>query len=70
MRRLAGVVAGLALLAGPAAAASPDWASLGLAAYETPRPAPDFALADLAGQRRTLAEFRGKVLLLFFWATW
>lgn len=52
------------------AAAAPDWASLGLTAYAPPKPAPDFALPDLEGRTRTLAEFRGKALLLFFWTTW
>ena len=32
--------------------------------------APDFALTDLSGQSLTLARFRGKVVLLNFWATW
>jgi cytochrome c biogenesis protein CcmG/thiol:disulfide interchange protein DsbE len=32
--------------------------------------APGFALADLSGQSLTLANFRGKVVLLNFWATW
>ena len=34
------------------------------------KPAPDFALADLQGTRRALADHRGKVVLLDFWATW
>jgi peroxiredoxin len=32
--------------------------------------APDFALRDLDGTRRDLASFRGRVVLLSFWATW
>ncbi len=32
--------------------------------------APDFALTALDGKRVTLSEFRGKVVLLDFWATW
>ncbi len=31
---------------------------------------PAFALDDLAGQRRHLGEFRGKVVLVHFFATW
>ncbi len=34
------------------------------------KPAPDFEFPDLAGKTRKLSEFRGKVLLLNFWATW
>ncbi len=32
--------------------------------------APGFALKDLTGNRVTLDEFRGKVVVLGFWATW
>ncbi len=33
-------------------------------------PAPDFALPDLSGTVRTLADYRGRPLLINFWATW
>jgi peroxiredoxin len=32
--------------------------------------APDFSLPDLAGQKLNLSSYRGKVVLLDFWATW
>jgi peroxiredoxin len=32
--------------------------------------APDFTLTDLSGESVSLSEFRGKVVLLNFWATW
>jgi len=32
--------------------------------------APDFTLTDLEGHRLTLSDYRGKVVLLDFWATW
>jgi len=32
--------------------------------------APDFQLRDAQGIRRRLSDFRGKVVLLDFWATW
>jgi cytochrome c biogenesis protein CcmG, thiol:disulfide interchange protein DsbE len=32
--------------------------------------APDFSLPDLAGQKLDLSSYRGKVVLLDFWATW
>jgi cytochrome c biogenesis protein CcmG, thiol:disulfide interchange protein DsbE len=35
-----------------------------------PSLAPDFSLPDLAGQKLDLFSYRGKVVLLDFWATW
>ena len=32
--------------------------------------APDFFMENLAGNRVKLEDFRGKVVLLDFWATW
>lgn len=32
--------------------------------------APDFTLVDLSGRKLTLSDYRGKVVLLDFWATW
>lgn len=35
-----------------------------------PRQAPNFSLPDLSGQKLSLSSYRGKVVLLDFWATW
>jgi thiol-disulfide isomerase/thioredoxin len=35
-----------------------------------PRPAPALALTDLSGAARSLADWRGKVVLVNFWAAW
>ena len=32
--------------------------------------APDFTLTDLSGNRVSLGDFRGRPVLLNFWATW
>ena len=37
---------------------------------EERKPAPDFTLKDEAGRDVTLSDYRGKVVLLNFWATW
>jgi cytochrome c biogenesis protein CcmG/thiol:disulfide interchange protein DsbE len=33
-------------------------------------PAPEFSIQDLGGNTLTLASFKGKVLVINFWATW
>jgi thiol-disulfide isomerase/thioredoxin len=32
--------------------------------------APDFAWSDAGGQRRTLSDLRGRIVVMNFWATW
>jgi thiol-disulfide isomerase/thioredoxin len=47
------------------------WVGFGwLRAPDLPQAAPDFELVDLDGGRHTLAELRGKTVVLNFWATW
>jgi thiol-disulfide isomerase/thioredoxin len=63
---LIGVVAGLYFMAryhgGPTGTRGKAIAEQSLA--------PDFSLPDLTGQRLDLSSYRGKVVLLDFWATW
>jgi peroxiredoxin len=42
--------------------------SLAMQADDTP--APDFVLTDVNGQEVKLSEYKGKVVVLNFWATW
>jgi thiol-disulfide isomerase/thioredoxin len=59
------------------AAATPDWirslATGDLAAvvvHSAPKPIPTLAFADAQGQPKTLADWKGRVVLLNLWATW
>ncbi len=70
IRRLVAVTLVVTLGSGAALAAAPDFAALGIQPYEPPKPAPSFALPDVDGKTMGLEDFRGRVLILFFWATW
>ena len=50
----------------PAGAQAPA----GFAVYESPRPLPDIQFENGQGEAMSLADFRGKVVLLNIWATW
>jgi thiol-disulfide isomerase/thioredoxin len=39
-------------------------------ANSAPRPAPDVTLKDLDGKDLSLSQYKGKVVLVNFWATW
>lgn len=70
IRRVTLVVATLALLTAGNVGAAPDFASLQVQPYQPSKPAPAFSLPSLDGRTVRLEDFRGKVVLLFFWATW
>ena len=51
---------------------APDAAG-GVAEYLSPlkgKPAPEFALEDLNGKKVSLASYKGRAVLINFWATW
>jgi len=70
--RLLALAGGLIHL--PAIAAEPALAELarqaGMDAYPVPLKAPPFRLPAVNGEARTQADYRGRVVLLNFWASW
>ena len=70
MRRLLGAIGIVLVAAALGAAATLDFAAAQVEPYEPPKPAPAFTLPDLDGRQVSLADLRGKVVLLFYWATW
>ena len=76
-RRLAAVAvaatrltAAAATAGGAAAAGAPDFGPMRVDRLDPPKAAPAFELPDLAGATQRLSDLRGKVVMLFFWATW
>ncbi|MDZ7750862.1 MAG: TlpA disulfide reductase family protein [Gammaproteobacteria bacterium] len=57
----------LALVVGPAVAAGLGHS---LSPVDPPVVAPEFTLPDMDGEPHSLADYRGQVVLLNFWATW
>jgi peroxiredoxin len=39
-------------------------------ADSAPKEAPDFSVPDLSGKVQTLSSYRGRIVVLNFWATW
>ena len=57
-------------LAGNPAPASPAPAGFNFTRLDAPRPVAAFAFTDGDGRKLSLADFRGRVVLLNLWATW
>ena len=47
-----------------------DLKKLKLLVFSPPDKAPEFTLKDLEGREVSLDMYRGKPLILYFWATW
>jgi peroxiredoxin len=51
-------------------ASLPSCEAFGVQRFEVRRDAPPFSLKDLDGKLTSLNDFRGKPVLMIFWATW
>ncbi|MBI3993519.1 MAG: TlpA family protein disulfide reductase [Candidatus Lambdaproteobacteria bacterium] len=60
----------LAALPASVRAYPPEFHQLALTAFRRPMPAPTFDVATPNGALLRLADYRGRVVLLSFWATW
>lgn len=71
---LAGLAALALVLRQPNQGAAPPPAFAGQSSnfspFDTPRPVPEVPFADRDGRARMLADWKGKVALVNFWATW
>ena len=47
-----------------------DLKKLQVISFVPPEKAPEFSLQNLEGETVKLSSFRGKPLMLYFWATW
>jgi hypothetical protein len=60
----------LAAPARPITAGVDFLAKMGVTRLEKSVDAPGFILPDLQGEKRSLEDFKGKFVMLNFWATW
>ena len=61
------LIAAVVALSAPVIAHDAPW---GFTLHETPRPLADLRFKDSSGRSVSMADFRGKVVLLNIWATW
>ncbi len=56
--------------ASPSQPESPSCNSFGVQRYQEKKEAPAFSLKGLDGKQVSLSDFKGKPVIIFFWATW
>lgn len=67
---LAAVLLAVAQSSPGAGADERHFAAISFVRFARPVAVPDFALKDLKGNQVSFSQFKGKLVLLNFWATW
>ena len=70
LRKQAAARAAASMAASSGFAADPDTGAMQFHSGLTGKPAPDFTLDNLQGRPVSLASYRGKAVMINFWATW
>jgi cytochrome oxidase Cu insertion factor (SCO1/SenC/PrrC family) len=76
MKRVSGLLTAIfmlftfLILPGSTIAATDPFLDAGFIQARNKVPAVDFTLEDLNGKQIRLTDYRGKVVMLFFWTTW
>lgn len=47
-----------------------SWAGQSMKEFKEKKPAPSFTLQDMDGESHSLSDYRGKIVIINFWATW
>ena len=68
--KISSILVGVVLLTALTALPAFDGWSMGSRVPTVGMQAEDFRLTDLAGKEQSLSQYRGKIVLLNFWATW
>jgi cytochrome oxidase Cu insertion factor (SCO1/SenC/PrrC family) len=63
-------VLSVAAIADEGSLAPRDLKKLKIISFVPPEKAPEFSLQNLKGETVKLSSYRGKPLMLYFWATW
>ncbi len=70
MKRLVRYICACLMTLTVLAVSAPGKAQDDAASVRIGAPAPDFRLPGLAGEGKSLAQYRGKIVLVNFWASW